>query len=59
MSKLTFPRFKIYRPKRSAFWVMEDLANLNPKYLMMKADLEDLRGQIDNMLEDFGEKLKT
>ena len=53
MSKLTFPRFKIYRPKRSAFWVMEDLANLNPKYQLMKEDLEDLRGQIDNMLEDF------
>ena len=58
MSKLTFPRFKIYRPKQSAFWVMEDLANLNPKYLLMKADLEDLRGQINNMLEDFGEKKK-
>jgi len=53
MSKLTFPRFKISRPKKSAFWVMEDLANLNPKYLLMKADLEDLRGQIDNMLGDF------
>lgn len=53
MSKLLFPRFKIHRPKQSAFWVLEDIANQGPKYLMMKADLKDLRGQIDNMLREF------
>lgn len=53
MNKLILPRFKIYRPKRSAFWIMEDLANNSPKYLLMKGDLIDLRGQIDNLLRNF------
>jgi len=35
------------------FWILEDLANNSPKYLLMKGDLKYLRGQIDNALGNF------
>lgn len=53
MNKILFPRLKLSRPKHSAFWILEDLANNSPKFLLMKSDLEDLRGQIDNALNNF------
>ena len=53
MKKLLFPSFKISKPKKSTFYVMEDLANSGPQYLLTKHDLKHIRGQIDNMLGDF------
>lgn len=50
MKKLLFPSFKISKPKHSIFFVMEDLANSGPKYLLTKNDMKHIRGQIDNLL---------
>ena len=53
MKKLLFPSFKISKPRRSVFFILEDLANSGPKYLLSKKGMEHLRGQIDNLLGDF------
>lgn len=53
MKKLFFPRLKISKPRRSKFYVLEDLANNSPRYLLMKGDLIDLAKQIANLFGNF------
>ena len=53
MNKLLFPSFKLSKPKRSRFWLMEDKANSGPRYLLSKNDLIYIRGQIENLLGNF------
>ena len=56
MKKLLFPSFKLTKPKRSRFWLMEDKANTGPIYLLSKNDLIYIRGQINNLLDNFKTK---
>jgi len=45
-----FPEFKIEKPPKSFYYVMEDMLNNNPKYLMRKQDLYSLMRKIVNVL---------
>ena len=46
-----YPRFKVTKhPKYHGHFVMEDLLNGGPKYILHRKDLEEFRGHINLVL---------
>ena len=50
MPVMQFPEFKISKPPKSIYYVIQDMLNNNPKYLMREQDLYSLARKIVSAL---------